>query len=125
MILLEDLKVYQLAMEIGDDIYDIVVNWDIFNKKNLGDQFIRAADSVALNISEGYGRYHYKENKNFCWFARGSLFETKTANAKALKRNLITEEQHKTLFDKLSRCHLLLNGYIKSIGTQKDNNNDQ
>ena len=36
MILLEDLKVYQLAMETGEAVYDIVLKWDIFNKKNLG-----------------------------------------------------------------------------------------
>ena len=54
MTLLEDLKVYQLAMEIGEAVYSLVLKWDIFNKKNLGDQFTRAADSVALNIAEGY-----------------------------------------------------------------------
>ena len=82
MILLEELKVYQLAMNIGEQVFDITVKWDLFNKKRLSDQYLRAADSIALNISEGYGRFHYKENKNFCWYARGSLFETKTANQK-------------------------------------------
>lgn len=82
MIPLEDLHVYKIALEIGEQVYEISSKWDIFNKKNLGDQYLRAADSIALNISEGYGRYHYKENKNFCWYARGSLFETKTANQK-------------------------------------------
>ena len=52
MTLLEDLKVYQIAMEIGEAVYAIVIKWDIFNKKNSGDQYTRAADSIALNISE-------------------------------------------------------------------------
>ncbi len=78
MILLEDLVVYQIAMEIGDLVHTLVSKWDIFNKKNLGDQFTRAADSIALNIAEGYGRCHYKENKQFCWYARGSLYESKS-----------------------------------------------
>jgi four helix bundle protein len=116
MILLEELKVYRLAMEIGELIFNITVKWDLFNKKSLGDQFLRAADSIALNIAEGYGRYHYKENKNFCWYARGSLFETKTANQKAFDRKLITAEEYNNLLNKLKECHLLLNGYIKSIG---------
>jgi four helix bundle protein len=94
MILLEDLIVYKLSMEIGELVYDITVKWDVFNKKNLGDQYLRAADSIALNISEGYGRFHYKENKNFCWYGRGSLYETKTANQKAFNRKLITEEEY-------------------------------
>ncbi|MBI3233780.1 MAG: four helix bundle protein [Bacteroidetes bacterium] len=125
MILLEDLKVYQLAMEIGELVFNITVNWDLFNKKSLGDQYLRAADSIALNISEGYGRFHFKENKNFCWYARGSLFETKTANQKAFDRKLITDEGYNNLLNKLKECHLLLNGYIKSIGKSNPGENDQ
>ena len=125
MILLEELKVYQLAMEIGELVFNITVKWDLFNKKSLGDQYLRAADSIALNISEGYGRFHYKENKNFCWYARGSLFETKTANQKAFNRKLITDEEYNNLLSKLKECHLLLNGYIKSIGKNKLGENDK
>ena len=121
MILLEDLQVYRLAMEIGEMVYQITVKWDIFSKKNLGDQYLRAADSIALNIAEGYGRYHYKENKNFCWYARGSLFETKSANQKAFNRKLITDDEYNNLLNKLKECHLLLNSYIKSIGNSKPN----
>ena len=124
MILLEELKVYQLAMEIGEMVFNITVKWDLFNKKSLGDQYLRAADSIALNISEGYGRFHYKENKNFCWYARGSLFETKTANQKAFNRKLITEEEYNILLSKLKHCHLLLNSYIKSIGKNPPEKND-
>lgn len=125
MLLLEELKVYQLAMEIGELVFDITVKWDLFNKKSLGDQYLRAADSIALNISEGYGRFHYKENKNFCWYARGSLFETKTANQKAYNRKLISEDQYSNLLNKLKQCHLVLNGYIKSIGKINLGQNDQ
>ena len=111
-------------MEIGELIFDITVKWDVFNKKNLGDQYIRAADSIALNIAEGYGRFHYKENKNFCWYARGSLFETKSANQKSFNRKLITEEEYNILLNKLKHCHLLLNSYIKSIGKSPPGKSD-
>jgi len=117
MTLLEDLYLYRIAMEIGEMVHEITARWDVFNKKNLGDQYLRAADSIALNISEGYGRYHYKENKNFCWYARGSLFESKTANQKAYNRKLITIEEYNRILDKLKECNLLLNSYIKSIGS--------
>ncbi len=116
MVLLEELYVYRVAMEIG-----VTIRWDVFNKKNPGDQFLRAADAIALNISEGYGRFHYKENKNFCWYARGSLFETKMANQKAFNRKLITEDEYKNLLNKLKECHLLINGYIKSTGNPGKN----
>ena len=62
---LEDLKVYQMAMEMGEVIQSIVIEWDYFTKDTIGKQLIRAADSVAANLSEGFGRYHFKEAKNF------------------------------------------------------------
>ena len=65
MIKLIDLEVYKLAIEIGDKVWEIVDKWDYFNEDTLGKQFVKAADSVALNIAEGYGRFFYKENKHF------------------------------------------------------------
>jgi four helix bundle protein len=124
MTMLEDLHVYKRAMEIGELVFQVTEKWDIFNKKSLGDQYLRAADSIALNISEGFGRYHYKENKNFCWYARGSLFETKTANQKALNRKLNTPEEFNNLHNKLKECHLMLNIYIKNIGKNNPGKNE-
>ena len=79
---LEDLDVYKVAMEIGEAVWKIVDKWEYFPKKTLGAQYADAADSIALNISEGYGRFHYKENKNFCYYSRGSAKETLTITQK-------------------------------------------
>ncbi len=114
---LEDLVVYQVGMEIGDDIYSIVSKWPFFDRDTLGKQIVRSADSIALNIAEGYGRYHYKENKNFCFFSRGSQLETQAALTKAKIRNLVDEQTYTQINQKLERFHKLINGYIKSIGT--------
>jgi four helix bundle protein len=113
---LEDLKLYQVAMEIGDLIWDIVIKWDYFSKKTLGTQLIDAADSIALNIAEGYGRYHYKENKNFCYFSRGSAKESLTAIRKAKTRNLLDETEFECLINKFTLYFYLVDGYIKAIG---------
>jgi len=51
---LEDLEIYRLAMELGEEVWAIVAKWDFFVKDTLGKQWIRAADSVGLNISEKY-----------------------------------------------------------------------
>ena len=50
---LEELEIYQLAMEIGDEVWEIVSKWDAFPKRTLGAQFITAVDSIAANIAEG------------------------------------------------------------------------
>ena len=120
---LEDLEVYKVAIEIGDITWEIVSKWEYFEKKTLGAQFVTAADSIAFNISEGYGRFHFKENKNFCYYSRGSAKESVTAVVKAKKRNLITESESVLLIEKLDRYFRLMHGYIKSIGTS-DNDND-
>ena len=113
---LEELQVYQLSMEIGEKVWNIVINWDYFLKDTIGKQLVRAVDSVAANLSEGFGRYHYKEAKNFSYYSRGSLYETKTWLTKAYNRNLITEEEFQIFQNEINNIGIKLNNYIKSIG---------
>jgi four helix bundle protein len=117
---LEDLEVYKVAMEIGEIVWAIVDKWEYFPKKTLGAQYVDAADSIAMNISEGYGRFHYKENKNFCYYSRGSAKETLTVTNKAKTRNLITDEEFALLSEKLDSYFRLMFGYINSIGNKGD-----
>jgi four helix bundle protein len=115
---LEDLELYQLAESFSDDIWFIVLEWDYFAKDILGKQLVRSADSIGANIAEGFGRYHYKENKNFSYFSRGSLIETKGWIIKAKTRKLISETQYSEYLNKLSIIHLKLNAYLKQIGNK-------
>ncbi len=116
MIKLIDLEVYKVAMQIGDDIWEIVDTWDFFNKDTLGKQFVRAADSIALNIAEGYGRFFFKENKNFNYYSRGSAYECTSCLRKATKKKLITKEKNTELRILFEKYLKLINAYIKSIG---------
>jgi four helix bundle protein len=92
--------------------------WDYFAKDTLGKQLVRSVDSIGANIAEGFGRYHFKENKNFCYFSRGSLIETKGRITKAQTGNLIAEGRYNEYFNKLGAIHLKLNAYIKYIGNK-------
>lgn len=116
---IEELDVYNLAEEISDEIWNIVLTWDFFAKDTIGKQICRAADSISANIAEGYGRFHFKENKNFCYYSRGSILEVKSFLRKSKHRNLITEDQYSTLLKKLEIVHIKLNSYIKFIGKQE------
>lgn len=73
-------------------------------------------DSVAANLSEGYGRFFYKENKQFCYYSRGSLFETKTWLLKAHNRKLINTAEFDQFIKDLHTIGIKLNNYIHSIG---------
>jgi four helix bundle protein len=118
---LEELQVYCLSMEMAEKIWNIVIGWDFFSKDTIGKQLIRAADSIAANLSEGFGRYHYKENINFSYYSRGSLFETKTWLKKANNRKLISNENYNTFVNDIDNIGIKLNNYIKSIGKSKNN----
>jgi len=114
---LEELKVYNQAMEVGEEIWAIVIKWDYFAKDTMGKQLIRAIDSVAANLSEGFGRYHYRESKNFAYYSRGSLYETKTWLTKAKNRKYIFAEDYSKFINTIDTIGKMLNNYIKSIGS--------
>lgn len=115
---LEELQVYNLSMEIAERVWNMVYKWNYFEKDTIGKQLIRAIDSVAANLSEGYGRFHYKENKNFCYYSRGSLYESKTWITKAFNRKLMTKEDFESLKNEINTIAVKLNNYIKSIGSK-------
>jgi len=105
-------------MELGEKIWEIVIDWDYFLKDTMGKQLVRTADSVAANLSEGFGRFFYKENKQLCYYSRGSLFETKTWLTKAKHRKLISENQFEIFTKDIDLIGKKLNSYINSIGNQ-------
>lgn|SRR6056297_1325711 len=117
---IEELQVYNLSMDIAERVWSIIYKWNYFEKDTIGKQLIRAIDSVAANLSEGYGRFHYKENKNFCYYSRGSLYESKTWITKAFNRGLISEVDYESLKSDINTIGVKLNNYIKSIGNKNN-----
>lgn len=112
---LEKLEVYQLAMTIAEKVWNLCLHWDDFNKRTLGMQMVRAADSIALNIAEGYGRFHHKELRQFCFIARGSLLETKSCLEKAHKRDLVNHAEFDHIVNDANRVLMMLNKFISSL----------
>jgi four helix bundle protein len=98
---LEDFEIYKIAMEIGEEVWNIVSIWDNFSKDTLGKQLVRSADSIAANIAEGYGRFSFKDRRAFTLYSRGSLLETKTWITKSNNRKLTTKEQFDRILEKL------------------------
>lgn len=112
---LEKLELYQLAEKFSDSIWEIVIKWDYFYKDTIGKQVVRSADSVSANIAEGYGRYFYKESKQFFYYSRGSLQETKSWITKCKRRNVINEDIADMLIAEAEKILIKLNAYIKFI----------
>lgn len=71
----EDLKVYQMAREFRRRVGRLIKKLPVEEKGSLIPQMKRAKLSVTNNIAEGYGRYHFQENIQFCRQSRGSIYE--------------------------------------------------
>jgi four helix bundle protein len=72
----ERLKVYQLALDYIDRVYEVAAKLPRSEEYNLGSQIKRAATSIALNIAEGSTGQSDPEQARFLSMAIRSLLET-------------------------------------------------
>jgi len=118
----EDLEAWKLARELRKSISKMTKILPPDEKFRLTDQIIRSSRSAPANIAEGFGRFHYQENIQFCRQARGSLSETLEHLICTLDEEYIDEEifnNHKKLIEK---CWKVLNGYVAYLKKAVKNN---
>ena len=92
----EKLIVWQKAMDFGEEIFLLANKFPKAEQFNLTSQIIRAADSVALNISEGAILQSGPEFSRFLGYSIRSLAEVVTCLYKAQRRKYISKAE----FDK-------------------------
>ena len=112
---LEKLEVYQAAELFSDKIWEHIIIWQLFEKDTIGKQMARSVDSVSANIAEGYGRFFYKESKQFYFYARGSLQETKAWLSKCKRRGIIETNICDELLTEAEQILKRLNAYIRFV----------
>ena len=115
-----DLEVWKRCRDIRKKIWTLSKDFPSLEKYRLSDQMIRASRSSTANIAEGYGRFHFQENIQFCRQARGSLYE--------LIDHVIVGEECEYMDHALADGHIeeiktairILNGYIKYLRSRKE-----
>ena len=117
----EELKVWQECRKFKQEISKLTKTFPKHELYGLTSQLNNAARSVTANIAEGYGRYHYGENIQFCRHSRGSLEEVKDHLYTAFDEDYINQEGIDKLFTMHKMCISMLNGYIDWLKKQKDN----
>jgi len=117
----QDLEVWQQCREIRREVWNLSKTFPREEKYRLSDQMIRSSRSATDCIAEGYGRFHYQENIQFCRHARGSLFELMNQVDTALDCEYIAENYFHKLIDKIQNAIRTLNGYIRYLKKQKEN----
>lgn len=117
----EDLECYKACRQLRLNISELVKTLDVTEKYRLVDQMIRCSRSITNNIAEGYGRFHFKENAQFCRQSRGSLYELIDHIMIACDEKYITEDKKNELKVEIESCIRILNGYIKYLTAQTNN----
>lgn len=96
-----------------------LVNFPKEERFRLTDQLTRALRSTTNNIAEGYGRFHFQENIQFCRISRGSLYEIIDHFIIAVEEKYINNAEFELLKEKINKCLAVLNGYINYLKKAK------
>lgn len=106
----ETLIAWQKARVLEVEILKIIKK-PIFSKDfDLINQIRRSSRSIMTNIAEGYGRYTYREYKQFLKIARGSLTETQNHLYIALDSEYINKAEFQSLYNLTIEVYRLING---------------
>ena len=111
----QDLRIWQLAIEIALELFDIA---DYLEKRKLyrfADQLRGSGMSMSNNIAEGSGSDSKKEFKQFLNVARRSTFENANILILLNKRKLITPECLDRLLTKLDYLCRQITSFQKSL----------
>jgi len=117
----EELEAWKEGRNFRKSISGLIKTFPKHEQFELSSQLRRASRSITANIAEGYGRFHYQENIQFCRHSRGSLEECKDHLYTAFDEEYIDQQKLDELFEQHKKCISLLNGYIAWLKKQKDN----
>jgi four helix bundle protein len=106
----QDLKIWQLAIEIGDELFDLADGLDRKKLYRFAEQLRGAAMSMSNNIAEGSGSSSKREFNQFLNMARRSTFENANILILLHKRRLIPQESLDRFLDQLDHlCRQITN----------------
>ena len=116
----EELEVYKVCRAFRQEISNLMqTNIPAEERFMLKTQIIKSSRSVTAQIAEGFGRFHFQENIQFCRIARGSLTETLDHLLVAFDENYIDQHTLDKMRVHYMQCLKLLNGYISYLKSQK------
>ena len=111
----QDLKIWQLAIEIANELFDIA---DELEKKKLfrfAEQLRASGLSMSNNIAEGSGSDSKKDFSKFLNIARRSTFENANVVIILEMRGLISEETRDRLLDRLDQLCRQITSFQKTL----------
>lgn len=113
------LEIYRLAEKLIIDIYRITKSFPKEEIYGITSQLRRAAVSIAINIAEGYGRYHFKDRVLFLYNARGSLLEVKSLILICNRLGFLKEQDKRELLSEVDKLGVKINNFINYLKSKK------
>lgn len=117
----EDLNCWKACRDVRKYVMELIKKFPSDEKYALVDGMRRASRSTTENIAEGFGRYHFQENIQFCRQSRGSLHELIDQLITALDEEYITKHEYTEGKVLINKALGLLNGYINYLRRVKSN----
>lgn len=112
-----ELKCWQRGRDLRIRLYKISRNLPEIEKYALASQIRRSAISITANIAEGYGRFHYKENIQFCRQSRASLYECEDHLITCLDEKYVDKKTYNEILQLVIETRKILDGYIRYLGS--------
>jgi four helix bundle protein len=119
----EELNCWKEAVALRKGLMPFINSLPKSKEYRLKDQIIRCLRSVTNNIAEGYGRFNYQENIQFCRISRGSLYEIIDHLLIAGEADYIKAAELAKEKEQIIKCITILNGYINYLKKAKATNN--
>ena len=116
------LKVYQDAMILLEDVYQLTRKFPSTELHGLSNQIQRAAVSIPSNIAEGMGRFSIKDRIRFIDISNGSLMEVMCQLEIAHKLGYISDEELQMQDTKIATIAKMVLGLRKNL-EEKINSN--
>jgi four helix bundle protein len=113
----KDLIVWQKAMELVAEVYQLVKKLPKEEIFALSDQIRRAAISIPCNIAEGQARNSTKEFVHFLAIAKGSKAELETQLLLCVKINYLQNSEIETAINLIHEIGKMLNALQNSLTT--------
>ncbi len=93
-------------------VWECVESWHPRAQNTIGEQLIRAIDSVNANLVEGDARYTLPDSIRFFVIGRASAREARLWISRAIRRGLISEAEGARSLDDLDSAARMLNQLI-------------
>ena len=114
----EELLVYQKAIDASDEVSDIIKR-DTFNRDiRLRSQLGASSERVASLISEGFSQKTDRHFASYLYNSRGSSSETRTQLRVALKREHLTRDELNRVCSRYNEIEKMLTGLIQHLNEE-------